>query len=380
MIIRTHEPGKMQNLYDQKTHRTLQGVLYFSKQEQSKLNQQVEEIELQSIEKEEENQIENYPDVTADQFMDRFLQFAFTVDTFVFSGLRRIKSGFFRSYQWLSGFVSVLDIAIEVEKNKLKVKQIFKSNLVLKEVKKPTLAVKVSKIRRVKPKVVRPVEQIAANELPRIGFPKISFASLRLPIAALCLLFAFVSVGALTFPLISAQVYSMIPASSKPTPSPTPFRYNSYYQAENNPLYPINEFRLVVPKIGLESNVVDNVDPTIEGEYKDKLQYGVAHAKGSYLPPERGGPVYLFAHSTDTIFNIARFNAKFFSVRELEPGDEIKVYFNGAEYKYLVRQKFIINPEEVDVIKNATSTDLILQTCWPPGTDWQRLIVYADRV
>jgi LPXTG-site transpeptidase (sortase) family protein len=207
-----------------------------------------------------------------------------------------------------------------------------------------------------------------------------AYNRMRIGFALILLLVSFFSLSTIILPIVTATLgTSGISIASVPKPSPTPFRYDYYYQESANNIYPVREFRIVIPKINLESQIVDNVDPKIEKEYKSKLQYGVAHAKGSYLPPENGGPVYLFAHSTDTIENIARFNAQFFSVRELENGDEIDVYFNGKKYAYIVKDKSVINPDKVDVIQNSDA-DLILQTCWPPGTDWQRLIVLADRV
>jgi len=383
MIIRTYQPGKVQNLYDHTVDKNLAGVLYFGPLEQSKVVPEQKPIEQNTVRQTDSDEepisiLAAKKDFTT-ELAAKFLDFAFRVDRVVMGGFHSVQSRFFASYQWLYAFISTLELATVVEKNGTKVKNAFKNISVPTQEKVRT---RVSRIRRVVPAAAPLISAKTSYKLPKLSLPAlsaISFSSLRLPLAGFFLLLSLISVMAIVFPLISAQLFSVSP-SSKPIPTATPFRYNSYLQAENNPLYPISEFRLVIPKINLESNVVGNVDTTIEGEYKEKLQYGVAHAKGSYLPAENGGPVYLFAHSTDTIFNIARFNAKFYSVRELEPGDKIQVYFNGKEYNYVVRQKFIINPKEVDVIKNATSTDLILQTCWPPGTDWQRLIVYADKV
>ena len=132
----------------------------------------------------------------------------------------------------------------------------------------------------------------------------------------------------------------------------------------------------MIPKINLESEVIANVDPASELDYDTKLKYGVAHALGSYLPGGKG-PVYLFAHSTDTIFNITRFNAKFFAVKELAVGDEVEILFNNKRYTYIIRERQIIQPDQLDVIR-ASDSNLVLQTCWPPGTNWQRLILFAD--
>lgn len=150
----------------------------------------------------------------------------------------------------------------------------------------------------------------------------------------------------------------------EPAPDPTPAS---------------REFQINIEKIGLFSDITTNVDLADEAVYKQKLnEDGVAHALGSYFPGQNG-PVYLFAHSTDTLANIPLFNAKFFALKNLEVGDEMKISYQGKQYTYLIRDKQIIQPDQISSIQNTTSK-LVLQTCWPPGTDWQRLIIFANPI
>lgn len=139
-----------------------------------------------------------------------------------------------------------------------------------------------------------------------------------------------------------------------------------------------NTFKLFIPKIGLDSDIVLNVDTTTEAIYKQKLQYGVAHANGSYFPGQKG-PVFLFAHSTDTVAHILEYNAKFFDINKLEAGDSVQIYFRGKNYQYIITKKEIINPNDLELIRTSNA-NLILQTCWPLGTDWQRLVLFADQI
>ena len=137
-----------------------------------------------------------------------------------------------------------------------------------------------------------------------------------------------------------------------------------------------DEFFLDIPKINLTSNIIPNVDSSNESIYLEKLKDGVAHAKDSYFPGDNG-PVVLFSHSTDTLARIIQYNAKFYALKDLEVGDEIMINFKGQIYTYRVTDKQIINPDQLDLIRQ-TSAKLILTTCWPPGTDWQRIVVFAD--
>lgn len=140
----------------------------------------------------------------------------------------------------------------------------------------------------------------------------------------------------------------------------------------------LNDFRIVIPKINLESRVFANVDTTAENLYDPSLAQGVAHAKDSYLPGEKG-PIILFAHSTDSIFDIKNFNAKFFGLNNLDTGDIIEIDFEGKKYQYKVVKKETISSLNLDYLRNY-NTNLFLVTCWPPGTSWQRLVISANSI
>ena len=202
--------------------------------------------------------------------------------------------------------------------------------------------------------------------------------------AAICLLISFLSLGSILLPLSSAQIYSLIQKSKaqeellQQVPDPREAFVSAFEIDPNKEQSVPKDFKLFIPKIGLESDISPSVDLENEEAYKrELLNTGVAHAKGSYLPGQLGS-IFLFAHSTDTLANISAFNAKFFSLGELQNGDEIKINYQGKPYKYIVSGKVIVNPEEVDLVRNAGNA-LILMTCTPPGTDWQRLIIFADQ-
>lgn len=140
-------------------------------------------------------------------------------------------------------------------------------------------------------------------------------------------------------------------------------------------------FSVLIPKIGANAEVIANVDPSNEKEYLDALKKGVAHAKGTVFPGMQG-TTYLFAHSTDSFLDVSRYNAIFFLLKDLVPGDAVSVFFANKRYDYTVEKTVIIDPTDVSYLTNAqnTSEQLILQTCWPPGTTFKRLLVIAKPV
>ncbi|MBP7832892.1 MAG: sortase [Candidatus Levybacteria bacterium] len=141
------------------------------------------------------------------------------------------------------------------------------------------------------------------------------------------------------------------------------------------------EFSVVIPKIGANEKITANVDPSNEGEYLDALKHSVAHAKGSALPG-LGGTTYLFAHSADNFWDVGRYNAVFYLLKDLNIDDEISVFFDNKRYNYTVYDKKIVDPSEVDYLAAniGQGERIILQTCWPPGTAWKRMLIFAKPV
>ncbi len=143
-------------------------------------------------------------------------------------------------------------------------------------------------------------------------------------------------------------------------------------------LSPIDpEYSLIIPKIAARARILPNVNPADETEYLDKLKYGVAHAAGTYFPGQHGH-IFLFAHSTDYVWNIDTYNAVFYLLYKLEEGDEVNIFFRNKRYVYTVTGKKIVDPTDVTYLTNKTNDEfLTLQTCWPPGTTLKRLLVFA---
>lgn len=144
-------------------------------------------------------------------------------------------------------------------------------------------------------------------------------------------------------------------------------------------LAPDSDFSIVIPKIGASAKIFPNVDPSNEAQYLDILQHGVAHAQGTVFPGLKGN-IYLFAHSTDNFWNVGRYNAVFYLLKDLLPGDEITIFYQNRRHDYVVTESKIVNPNDTTHILDAQKQDtetLILQTCWPPGTVFQRLLVFA---
>lgn len=136
-------------------------------------------------------------------------------------------------------------------------------------------------------------------------------------------------------------------------------------------------FSIIVEKIGASAPVISSVDPSNKDVYTQALRKGVAHALGTSFPGEPGIS-YMFAHSTDTIWNVPRYNAVFYLLWEMQPGDKIVVFFQNRRYDYIVSETKITEPDDISYLTTKTSEQiLVLQTCYPPGTTWKRFLVIA---
>jgi sortase A len=162
------------------------------------------------------------------------------------------------------------------------------------------------------------------------------------------------------------------------------------------------DWQIVIPKIGAQAEVIAEVSSANEEEYLEALKRGVAHARGSVKPGEQG-TTFLFAHSTDSILNVKNYNAVFYLLNKLDVGDEVWVDYLGERLVYEVVYKEVVAADDeryVKVFQQAlkgakegfstpgvenegllgNSSQLILQTCWPPGTTWKRLLIRAELV
>ena len=145
-------------------------------------------------------------------------------------------------------------------------------------------------------------------------------------------------------------------------------------------LIPIDtNFSILIPKIGANARVFPNIDSGNSNEFLPFLQAGVAHAKGTVFPGFQGN-TYLFAHSADNFWNVGRYNAVFYLLKDLTVGDDVVIFFESQRFNYKVSEVRVVDAEDVSFLVKSQEREeeiLILQTCWPPGTTWKRLVVFA---
>lgn len=167
----------------------------------------------------------------------------------------------------------------------------------------------------------------------------------------------------------------------KPLPKSVPVVFEPLKAPDGSVITPVSEsFGIVIPKIGVNSMVIPGVDPASPAGYSDALKAGVAHANTSFFP-DQDGTVYLFSHSTNYDWFVKDLNAVFYMVKNLEKDDVVVLLYNKKRYTYKITSKKVVSPNSISyLIPYAGKKNLILQTCWPPGSTTERLLIFADLI
>ena len=144
-------------------------------------------------------------------------------------------------------------------------------------------------------------------------------------------------------------------------------------------LYPYSEKEnsLEIPRIGIVAPVVISQSTVIETIVKE-LDAGAVYYPGSVLPVEEG-QIIILGHSAPPGWPKIKHDWIFSDINNLQPGDEIILYFEHRKYIYEVVQKSILESGQEISLNGFSPTDnvLTLVSCWPPGKLYKRDAVQA---
>jgi sortase A len=176
-----------------------------------------------------------------------------------------------------------------------------------------------------------------------------------------------------TRPRATPQAMATLLLSPTPTPTITP-----------RPLPPV---RLTIPKIGLDSKVVETKPIGYTSNSGELVwQWEVANFAAGYLQnsghPGQPSNIVLAGHN-NTRGEVFRY------LDRLKSGDKITLYTLEGEYQYAVTETHIIpyqsNPtageaKVQELLAPSTSEQLTLLSCYPYYTNADRIVVTAQRM
>jgi len=135
---------------------------------------------------------------------------------------------------------------------------------------------------------------------------------------------------------------------------------------------------LEIPKISISVPIVFSTTTNKSAIMKD-LDSGVVYYPGS-VSPGQNGQIVILGHSAPPGWPKIKHDWVFTNLDSLVVGDSVIIDLNNRQYTYIVKQKKIIQ-RGADVPDDGSSTDhsiLTLISCWPPGKDYQRIVVQAE--
>ena len=134
---------------------------------------------------------------------------------------------------------------------------------------------------------------------------------------------------------------------------------------------------IALPKIGIQAPIVWNVT---SNDVPAELRDGVVHIAGTASPGTPGN-IFITGHSSDYWWTPGGYKSIFALLDKMEAGDEISITHKGFSYKYQVYNKAKVSRDDVSqFVTTDKKESLTLMTCWPVGTNWQRLIVQAEHI
>ncbi len=145
---------------------------------------------------------------------------------------------------------------------------------------------------------------------------------------------------------------------------------------------PVNrDFAIVIESIGVNAPILADVSVTDEKAYNEALKSGVAHASTSKYPSEKPGNIYMFAHASINFWRLGKYAKVFNLLRKLSIGDRVHIFYKGKTFVYEVMNKEVMKGWNTYAITRPVIEPILtLQTCDPPGTTINRLVVTAKLI
>lgn len=144
--------------------------------------------------------------------------------------------------------------------------------------------------------------------------------------------------------------------------------------------------RVVIPKIGKNIPLIEVKDQKVDSQkqlnniFMKELEWGIVRYPSSVKPGEEWTS-FIFGHSSNFPWMKWDYNDVFSTLDNVEFDDEVIVYYWQKKHTYKIREKKVISPGDVGVLKrNKNKKEITLMTCWPIGTTLNRLIVTGELI
>lgn len=140
------------------------------------------------------------------------------------------------------------------------------------------------------------------------------------------------------------------------------------------------QVEVIIPQLNIEAPMVW-ADSTDNAAMDKDLENGVLHYYQTAAPGQPGTMI-ISGHSSNYVWAKGNYNHIFATLNNINVGDVINIVETEANgrvinFFYKVTGKKIVAADDQSVFDNSANPTLELTTCWPIGTNLQRLIVTA---
>lgn len=157
-------------------------------------------------------------------------------------------------------------------------------------------------------------------------------------------------------------------------------------QGTDIPVVP-SDNRIIISKIGQNipikevsaQNLIEENWKALEDDLQTSLKDGVVRYPGTAQPGQIGN-VFVTGHSSYYLWDPGRYKDVFALLHNVEVGDTVTVFYNQNRYDYIIEEKKVVSPTDVDVLAQTNDKRLTLMTCTPIGTALNRLILVAKQI
>ncbi len=146
------------------------------------------------------------------------------------------------------------------------------------------------------------------------------------------------------------------------------------------------ENRVIIPKIWKNIPLIEVENREVNGLkelnniFMKELSNGIIRYPSSWIPGEKWNS-FIFWHSSNFPWIKWEYNDVFALLDKVELNDEVIVYYDQKKFKYKIREKKVVKPSNVQVLKDTEDkSEITIMTCWPVWTTLNRLIVVWDLV
>lgn len=148
------------------------------------------------------------------------------------------------------------------------------------------------------------------------------------------------------------------------------------------PIAQSNQFLLKIPAIGVEAPIVLEKRVDQDSIFKS-LEKGVVHFVDSPLPGQKGASIIL-GHSSAYPWYKGNYGSVFALLGKLKTDDLFYVENGDKVLTYQIKNSLIFNPlsdnSKIDEFVKTDGSAIILISCWPVGTNYQRIAVRAELI